>query len=185
MQYRQFGEDHMQVGQREPRSFCTVLDSLEGREITRFVRAAMNSLLGLLLCVSLAAAQQNLRTVVENAKAAPVVLIPFPDGPGFTVKNVSQRLVTRVRFACVAPGTTGAKTTKVRFKMIEQPLALGPGTQQNLEGYRPEQSICAHQGSAITVLEVAFKGGKKWKLPHQVRDNDYTYDKAEGSSVIR
>jgi len=160
---------------------------LEGREITRFVRPAMNSLLGFLLCMGLAA-QQRLRTVVENAKAAPVVLAPFPDGPGFTVRNVSQRLVTRIRFACVAPGTTGAKTTKVRFKMVEHPLALdfsGPGNQQDLEGYRPEQSICAHQGSAITVLEVVFKGGRKWKLPHQVRDNDYTYDKAEGSSVIR
>jgi hypothetical protein len=55
-----------------------------------------------------------------------------------------------------------------------------------LEGYRPEQSVCSHQGSALTVLEVVFKAGKKWRLPHQTRDNDYIDDRVgRGDSVIR
>jgi hypothetical protein len=57
----------------------------------------------------------------------------------------------------------------------------GPDSERILAGYRPEQSVCAHQGSAITVLEVAFKGGRKWRLPRQIRDNDYTYDSSEGT----
>jgi hypothetical protein len=93
----------------------------------------INLLLGFLLCVGLAVAQENLRTVVENAKAAPVVLISFADGPSFTVRNVSQRLVTHVRFGCVAPGTTYGRTSKVRFDLGIHPLGLdfsGPGSQQ-------------------------------------------------------
>lgn len=188
MQHRQRGENNMQVEQPCAKAPRVLLAFPEGRRIEAFARAVINPLLGLLLCATPAVAQESLRTVVENAKAAPVVLIPFADGPGFTVRNVSQRAVTRIQFACVAPGSTNAQSAKVRFKMLEQPLDLdssGPGSQQNRRGYGQEQSICAHQGSAITVLEVAFKGGKKWRLPHQVRDDDYTYDKSEGDSMIR
>jgi len=149
---------------------------------------ALTANIPLLLCPNTATAQANLKTVVENPRGAAVLLSPLANGPGFTLRNVSQRPVTQVQLGCVAPGSAENPPTKVRYRMVKQPLALEPsgaGSEQIFEGYRPEQSICGHQGSAITVLEVAFESGKKWQLPHQVRDNHYTYDKAEGTSVIR
>jgi len=178
----------MQVGRRWPGSLRVVRSVFPDTDGLAPARTVASLVLMLLLCASLAVAQRNLRTVVENANAAPVVLAPLPDGPGFTVRNVSQGVVTHVQFGCVAPGATTAKAAKVRFRMIRQPLRLdfsGPGSERTLAGYRPEQSVCAHQGSVITVLEVAFKGGAKWRLPHQIRDDDYTYDRSESPSVIR
>ncbi len=158
------------------------------RRLSRAARPAWPvALLCLMPCMSIGFAQRNLVAVVENAKAAPVVITPLADGPGFALKNVSHRVVTHVQFACIAPGTADAKAARIRFKMKRRPTSLdanGPGSEQLFHGYRPEQSICSHQGSAITVLGVVFSGGKRWQLPHQIRDNDYIEANRGGESAI-
>lgn len=153
--------------------------------------AVANAITTISCCFGLAAAQNQHRlpkTLVEGAKSAPVLLSQLPDGPGFIVTNVSHRAVTRIRFGCIAPGSS-AKVAKVRFDMGEDSFLLdatGPRSRRSFEGYTPEQSICANRGSAITVLEVSFVGGKRWRLAHQIRDRDYRDDRTgPGDSVIR
>jgi hypothetical protein len=181
MQQGQFGEYNMQLEQRWFRSICIVLAYLLSREIAALVT---NSIFAIVICMGVAIAQENLKAVVENAKTAPVVLAPFANGPGFTITNVSQQVVNHLRFGCVEPGTTAGKTVKVRFDLGKHPLDLdfsGPGSQQIVKDYSAEQIICTRRDSAITVLEVVFKDGKKWKLPHQSYDKDYIMD--NGSKI--
>jgi hypothetical protein len=137
--------------------------------------ALMNLFFLLILCMGYAVAK-DYPTVIENAKDAPIEIIPFADGPGFTIKNVSQHAITDVRFGCVVPGTTKDKTVKVRKAMDIYPLHLensGPGSEQIFKGYTPEHFICSQRDSTVAILEVIFKGGKKWRLPHQTIDKNY------------
>jgi hypothetical protein len=139
-------------------------------------------LLTLIFCIGFVFSQEYPKTVIENAKDTPVELIPFEDGPGFTVRNVSHREITHARFGCVVPGTTKGKTAKIRFDMDLYPLNLdisGPGSQLKFNGITGEQQICSRRDSAITILEVVFKGGKKWRLPHQTIDKNYQYKSYE------
>jgi len=132
MHHRQQGDHNMQVGQRWTGPLRVVRSTFPYMDVLALAQG-VSVVLSLLLCAGLAVAQGNLRTVVENANAAPVVLAPLPDGPGFRVSNVSQGVVTHVQFGCVAPGTTTAKAAKVRFRMARQPLRLdfsGPDSER-------------------------------------------------------
>jgi len=133
-------------------------------------------LLAVVLLPVSATAQQNLVSRVENPPTAPVLLVSLSDGPGFTVKNISGHVVKSVRLGCVSPGTTKSANTKVRDNLGSYVLNLAIGAsggERFFSGYSPAQYTCAWQRAAITVLEVKFKGRKRWKLPNQITENYY------------
>ena len=102
---------------------------------------------------------------VINFESSPVVIQPLSDGPGFTIKNSSDKPISQFRFGCVKDAKDGRT---VPFAFIPERIALepkGPGSSTTFKGWTSTQLACTNRSSKVAVIEVLFLDGSSWAAP--------------------
>jgi hypothetical protein len=102
---------------------------------------------------------------VVNFDSSPVIMKPLNDGPGFTVKNKSDKQISQFRFGCVKEANDGHT---VPFAFIPERVSLdpkGPQRSKTFKGWTPAQGACANRASKVAVIEVLFSDGSSWSAP--------------------